>query len=120
MKMPDGRDLIGAIDIGGTKVAIGLATSEGRIISRRSIRTDSLPSGALALDAIESELRVCLQEAAASISCIGIGCTGPVDPVNGVVGNVANLPGWWGHRRPGDVCGSFCSFADGARTHLSV
>jgi glucokinase len=96
--MTDGQDLIGAIDIGGTKVAIGLVTNDGQIRSRRSIRTDSLPSGAVALDAIEVELRECLHEAPVSMSCIGIGCTGPVDPVSGVVGNVANLPGWQGCR----------------------
>jgi len=94
--MTDQHDLIGAIDIGGTKVAIGLVTSEGRITNRRNIRTDSLPNGAAALDAIESSLNDCLREAQASISCIGIGCTGPVDPIKGVVGNVANLPGWQG------------------------
>jgi glucokinase len=94
--MTDDRDLIGAIDIGGTKVAIGLVTLDGQIKNRRNIRTDSLPSGATALDAIESSLNDCLREAQAPISCIGIGCTGPVDPIKGAVGNVANLPGWQG------------------------
>src|ERR1039458_6822938 len=94
--MTDGQDLIGAIDIGGTKVAIGLVTTKGQIKNRRNVRTDSLQNGAAALDAIESNLNECLREADSTISCIGIGCTGPVDPISGVVGNVANLPGWQG------------------------
>ncbi len=94
--MTDDRDLIGAIDIGGTKVAIGLVTLDGQIENRRNIRTDSLPDGAAALDAIESKLNECLREASTPISSIGIGCTGPVDPISGVVGKVANLPGWQG------------------------
>jgi glucokinase len=94
--MTDDRDLIGAIDIGGTKVAIGLVTLDGQIKNRRNIRTDSLPDGAAALDAIESKLNECLREASTPISSIGIGCTGPVDPISGVVGKVANLPGWQG------------------------
>ncbi len=105
--MTDGQDLIGAIDIGGTKVATGLVTSDGQIKSRRNIRTDSLPNGAAALDAIESSLKECRREAGATMSCIGIGCTGPVDPVNGVVGNVANLPGWQGLKLVGELAKRF-------------
>ena len=39
-------------------------------------------------------LRECEREAGASIGGIGIGCTGPVDPVTGILGNVDLLPGW--------------------------
>jgi glucokinase len=41
-------------------------------------------------------LRRVSHEAAVDISGIGIGCTGPVDPSTGIIGQVSFLPGWEG------------------------
>ena len=41
-------------------------------------------------------LNACLDELGAKVRGIGIGCTGPVDPITGTIGKVANLPGWEG------------------------
>lgn len=100
-------DLVGAIDIGGTKVAIGLVTKDGRIVCRRSLRTQHLPNPKAALAGIKSNLEECLQESGGQLAGIGIGCTGPVDPLTGTIGKVANLPGWEGWRIVDEITALF-------------
>lgn len=90
------KGLIGAIDIGGTKIAIGLVTTAGLVVCRRTIRTADFPTFSTGLAGIESHLNACLRESGASLLGIGIGCTGPVDHRTGEIGKVANLPGWQG------------------------
>jgi glucokinase len=90
------KDLIGAIDIGGSKVAIGLVSEDGRVVCRRTVRTDQLPTHTVGVAAIEMNLKDCVRESGAKLAGIGVGCTGPVDPVTGTIGKVATLPGWQG------------------------
>jgi glucokinase len=96
--------LIGAIDIGGTKIAVGMVDAGGRIVTRTTCPTAperGFPDG---LDRMIGMLRAMLRavprEAAAhpapELQGIGIGCTGPVDPVTGVLGTADLLPGWQG------------------------
>jgi len=92
------QQLVGAIDIGGTKVAVGLVAHDGRVIARRSISTRDLANATIAVEAIASGLTECIQETGITPEGIGIGCTGPVDPITGEIGKVANLPGWHGCR----------------------
>ncbi len=89
--------LIGAVDIGGTKIAVGLLTHQGKVLARREITTAGCTDGAAGFTAITSALRACLRETGAYMIGIGIGCTGPVDPLTGTIGRVANLPGWEGY-----------------------
>ena len=89
--------LIGAVDIGGSKVALGIVTRDGRILARRDFASpglcaagrDGLHQVIEALAAMESSLEVTLQG-------VGIGCTGPVDPFTGLIGRVDTIPGWNG------------------------
>lgn len=87
------------IDIGGTKIAIGAVAANGQLHSQLSIPTESDRPFSEALpriiEGIESVLRQTGWEPA-SISGIGIGCAGPVDPVAGVINNPYTLPGWNG------------------------
>ena len=99
--------LIGAIDIGGTKISLGLVTDAGRIVSRRSLATKAFANAPAALRAIEQQLNSCLSETGASLHGIGIGCTGPINPLTGVVGKVANLPGWEGCRLVDEMTSRF-------------
>lgn len=90
--------MIGAIDIGGTKIAVGVVGEEGRVISR--LECPTLPErgfedGFLRMTQM---LREAATRAGGEITGLGIGCTGPVYPVRGVVGNVPFLPGWEGAR----------------------
>ncbi len=87
--------MIGAVDIGGTKIAVGVVDDNGRVISRTQAPTD--PDNYLSgLDAIANMLRETAQKAGVGITGIGIGSTGPVDPMRGEFGDVDFLPNWRG------------------------
>jgi glucokinase len=85
--------LIGAVDIGGTKIAVASVEESGRISTRTEWPTDSLSPQAAVRRIAESLLR-CSE--GTPLRGIGIGCTGPVDPLTGIVGEVDLLPGWTG------------------------
>ncbi len=90
--------LIGAVDIGGTKIAVGVVNGEGQILARTQCSTASIEGPTEAISRITTMLRTCEEEAGLSVEGIGIGCTGPVDPITGVLGRVDLLPGWEGLR----------------------
>lgn len=88
--------MIGAIDIGGTKIAAGIVDDDGRVLARAECPTAperGFPDGLARLTAM---LRETGARAGAKVQGIGIGCTGPVDPFTGVLGTVDLLPGWQG------------------------
>jgi glucokinase len=87
--------MIGAVDIGGTKIAVGMVDDNGRVLARAETPTepDHYANG---LAAIVRMLGETADAAGTSISGIGIGSTGPVDPILGEFGNVDFLPGWRG------------------------
>src|SRR5579864_2994821 len=85
--------LTGAIDIGGTTIAVGVVDGQGRVQARVECPTDARRGYPDALARISSMLRTAMGKAGA-IDGIGIGSTGPVDPMAGVIGKLAFLPGW--------------------------
>jgi glucokinase len=91
--------MIGAVDIGGTKIAVGMVNDSGQVLSRMETPTDT-ESYANGLAAIASMLRETARTAGVEFTGIGIGSTGPVDPFSGKFGAVDFLPGWRG-RNPG-------------------
>jgi len=85
--------MIGAVDIGGTKIAVGVVDDCGRVLARAETPTDAHDySNGLA--AIVRMLGETARVAGTSVSGIGIGATGPVDPIGGELGDVDFLPGW--------------------------
>lgn len=88
--------MIGAVDIGGTKISVAVVDPLGLIIERRSTPTNGEPAPDRCVARVIEMLRDCERAANLSISGIGIGCTGPVDAVGGIVGDVDFLPGWRG------------------------
>lgn len=88
--------MIGAVDIGGTKIAVGVVNSDGRLLARRECPTDADGGYSAALDRIVSMLREVQDSARAKITGIGIGSTGPVYPLTGEIGDVNFFPGWRG------------------------
>jgi predicted NBD/HSP70 family sugar kinase len=70
--------MIGAVDIGGTKIAVGVVNSNGRLLARQECPTDTDGGYSAALDRIVSMLREVQDSAHAGITGIGIGSTGPV------------------------------------------
>ncbi|MGE5112887.1 MAG: ROK family protein [Acidobacteriaceae bacterium] len=88
--------MIGAIDIGGTKIAVGIVDENGQILRSMECPTDAKAGFSNAIARMSSMLRETAREAGEEITGIGIGSTGPVDPETGLIGNVEYLPGWQG------------------------
>src|SRR5229473_2049915 len=86
--------VIGAVDIGGTKIAVGMVSAEGRVVAKLESPTDARHGFRDALARIVKMLRQTAEMARTTISGIGIGCTGPVYPLIGTIGAVDFLPGW--------------------------
>jgi glucokinase len=93
---------IGAVDIGGTKIAVGMVDENGRVLSKMESPTDP-ERYADGLDRIAAMLRDTGKNAGVEISGIGIGSTGPVDPIAGEFGDVDFLPGWRQKRLVADL-----------------
>jgi glucokinase len=88
--------MIGAIDIGGTKFAVGMLSETGEVLSRTE--SPSLPERGVVdgLSRICKMLHETADRAGGTPHGIGIGCTGPVDPFTGQLGRIEFLPGWEG------------------------
>ena len=99
--------MIGAVDIGGTKVAVGMVDDQGRVASSSASPTGSDSEYARGLDMIVAMLRDSARSGGAEISGIGIGSTGPVDPFSGAFGEVDFLPKWRGKNLVNDLSGIF-------------
>jgi glucokinase len=88
--------IVGAVDIGGTKIAAGAIAEDGSILASREIAT--LPEGGFA-GAMQRTTQM-LQEIASAANVtfdgIGVACPGPLDPWTGVLDEVGTLPGWQG------------------------
>ena len=74
---PRGNRVIAAVDIGGTKIAVGMVAKDGRVLSRVECPTDPERGYKEALARIEQMLRVTSNAAGDKITGIGIGSTGP-------------------------------------------
>jgi glucokinase len=98
--------MIGAVDIGGTKLAVGMVTESGQVLSRKESPTDAGRYGN-GLATIAGLLRETAQIAGVEITGIGIGSTGPVDPFTGKFGEVDFLPGWRGQNPAEDLARMF-------------
>ncbi len=85
---------IGAVDVGGTKIAVGVVREDGLVVSQRNFPTSSVRGWRDGVAAIHHALEACRLEVGLKIEALGIGCTGPVYPMTGKVGKVSLLPGW--------------------------
>jgi len=95
--------MIGAVDIGGTKIAVGMIDEDGCVRSQLESATDPERGYANALDRITKLLREAARLAGSEISGIGIGSTGPVFPLTGEFGNVNFFPAWEGENPVRDL-----------------
>ena len=86
---------IGAVDIGGTKISVGVVREDGTVLYRSDCPTDPQRGFSDAMQRIEQMLRQALAQCG-SIAGVGIGCPGPLDPFTGVIGDVGTLPTWEG------------------------
>jgi glucokinase len=83
------------IDIGGTKMAVALIDRRGAILNRAVLATEADQGFGRAVDRLGGTIDGLLKEAGQrTLSAIGIGCAGPVDPRRGLINNPYTLTGW--------------------------
>jgi glucokinase len=87
-------DLFVGVDIGGTKVAAGLVTADGEIVSHVRVPMVGNASAQDGLNAVLSAIAKALPTDSRTIGGIGICAPGPLDPRSGVILNPPNLPCW--------------------------
>lgn len=90
-------EVAAGIDIGGTKIAVGLVDEAGALLASAQVPTlvDAGPQAGIArvvaaldtLLAARPELR---------LRGVGVGCAGPLDAPAGIIQNAWTLPGWEG------------------------
>jgi len=88
------NNVVLGVDIGGTKVAVGLVDRNGNILTqgRKPMIANGTPEAAF--EAVTSAIDSMMSEASGSIQSIGICAPGPLDPKTGIVLNPPNLPAW--------------------------
>ena len=85
------------IDIGGTKLAVGVATPDGRLLSDMRRPSDAADGPDAMIERVLDMSRAAVNDAGLTldeVDAIGIGCGGPLDPWSGVILNALNNPGW--------------------------
>ena len=98
---------IGAVDIGGTKIAVGIVDASGRVLARREAPTQAAGPWPQALVRIAAMLREAARDANTTIAGIGIGSTGPLDPLSGTFQNLDTIPQWSGASPVDDLAREF-------------
>jgi hypothetical protein len=87
--------VIVGIDLGGTIVRAGVFDTEGRMLVVQEVPIEAARGPEFGLRKIQGLIeQVLAQSAAKSLSGIGIGATGPVDPIKGIINNPFTLPTW--------------------------
>ena len=99
--------MIGAVDIGGTKIAVGMVDDTGRVLSKLESPTYAQRGYSHGLERMIGMLRETARVAGVEISGIGIGSTGLVYPISGTFGDADFLPGWQGNNPVEDLARAF-------------
>ena len=88
--------MIGAVDIGGTKIAVGVVDQTGRVLAKSECSTEGERGFDDAMRRVTALLLQCEEHAGVKLEGIGIGCAGPLDSRTGILGDVNNLRCWSG------------------------
>lgn len=99
--------MIGAIDIGGTKIAVGMVDDHGAVLSKTESPTQGERGYADGLARITAMLHQTARNAGGRLRGIGIGSTGWVYPFTGEFGDVDFLPTWKGCNPVRDLANAF-------------
>ena len=92
-----GQKLILAVDLGGTKIAAALATTQGEILSRKRNPTIAQAGPDAVINSICATINEVLEAGElqpSQLSGIGIAAAGIIDSAEGKVIFSPNLPGW--------------------------
>src|SRR5437763_1588023 len=99
--------MIGAVDIGGTKIAVGMVDDSGRVLAKTESPTAGERGYADGLRRITEMLRETARRVGGELRGIGIGSTGWVFPFTGEFGDVDFLPSWKGCNPVQDLSRAF-------------
>ncbi|MBV8476964.1 MAG: ROK family protein, partial [Acidobacteria bacterium] len=94
---------VAAVDIGGTKIAVGMVDENGRLLCRLEAPTQGYGPYLHALERITSMLEEAVGRTGTELAGIGIGSTGPVYPFTGEFGDVNFFPQWRGQNLVRDL-----------------
>ena len=90
-------EVAAAIDIGGTKIAVGLVDATGALVASGQVPTlpEAGPVAGIgrAMAALDALL---VEKPDLYLRGVGVGCAGPLDAPAGVIQNAWTLPGWEG------------------------
>jgi glucokinase len=82
-----------AIDIGGTKIAVGLVDSSGELVHKATEPTPKSKRPEQVWAVVEHMIADAIKVAEGAVRAVGIGCAGPIDSTAGTVSPV-NIAGW--------------------------
>ena len=99
--------MIAAVDIGGTKIAVGIVDYDGKVLARLERPTGADGGYEEAFRRVAEMLRAVAATAQTRITGIGIGSTGPVYPLTGEFGDVNFFPHWQGENPVADLSKTF-------------
>ncbi|MCE9607106.1 MAG: ROK family protein [Planctomycetia bacterium] len=87
------------VDIGGTKIGVGLVDRAGEIVAEISFPTEAAAGFERGVARIVAAIDGCLAQAGRTrqvLEGVGVGCAGPVHPGRGTIDNPHTLPTWDG------------------------
>lgn len=87
-------NLILGVDIGGTKVAVGIVDRGGKILSQSRKPMIANGTAETGFEAVVAAIDSMMQSSDGRMQSIGICAPGPLDPKTGVVLNPPNVPCW--------------------------
>ncbi|MBU3912315.1 MAG: ROK family protein [Candidatus Omnitrophica bacterium] len=85
------------IDLGGTRIKLGLVDAKGKVLLRREKDTPSRQGRSVIIDTIVDNIEAAIRDSGLrkkDISGIGIGVPGPVDSRRGIIHYFPNIKGW--------------------------
>lgn len=88
--------LFAGIDVGGTNIKYVFTDNKGVILESEKYPTESKVGFIHGINKMARTLNLMEKKLGGKLEAVGIGCTGPVDNLSGVIENPYTLPGWEG------------------------
>ncbi len=106
--MADTAEVYIGVDIGGTKVAVGLVDTKGKVLYKTRNPMQARGTAAEALTAVRVAIDTALRENPSTVvRGIGLISPGTVDPQTGIILNTSNLPCWRNFPLAGEIQKAF-------------
>ncbi|HEX8774142.1 MAG TPA: ROK family protein [Pyrinomonadaceae bacterium] len=88
------KQTVAGLDIGGTKIAVALADTDGNVISHTRFDTRVELGPHRILERALAEIERMREETGTHLVALGVGCGGPLDRERGLILSPPNLPDW--------------------------